>query len=87
MGGNNVKDIDPVEELHKIRWEICKKAGGTPADYFRYYLEMDKKIAADKAAEAANLREPKAVKSKPRRKPAAKVSTRKPAQRRKAATP
>lgn len=57
-----MKDVDPVEELHKIRREICKNAGGTPADYFRYYLEMDKKNAA------ANKPEP--LQGKPRQPPA-----------------
>ncbi len=61
-----MKDDDPVEELHRIRRQICKKAGGTPADYVRYYLEMDREKV--KAAEAA--------------KPAAKASARKPGARR-----
>lgn len=86
-----MKDVDPVEELHKIRRAICKKAGGTPEDYFRYYLEMDKKIvAASKAVEAAAPSKPKPVQSKPCRKPAkpaAKLSARKPAQRRKVTAP
>jgi hypothetical protein len=85
------KDIDPVEELHRIRRQICKEAGGTTEDYFRYYLEMDReKVAARKAAEAgATPARTKAVQSKPRRKsakPAAKVAARKPGQRRKAVT-
>ena len=79
---------DPiVEELRRIRWRICKKAGGTPADYVRYYYEMDKKIFGEStAAEAAK---PARTKAKPRRKsakPAAKASARKPRQRRKAVT-
>ncbi len=83
---------DPiVEELHRIRWRICKKAGGTPEDYFRYYYEMDKeKVAARKAAEAGALpARTKAAPSKPRRKsakPAARASARKPASRRKTVT-
>ena len=82
-----MKDVDPVEELHKIRRAICKKAGGTTADYLRYYLEMDKEnVAASKAAEAAATGKPKAAQSKPRRQPAkprAKAPARKPVQRRK----
>ena len=82
-----MEDVDPVEELHRIRREICKKAGGTPADYVRYYFELDKKnIAASKAAEATNPGKPDAVQTTPRRKPA-KPSTRKPGQRRKAVAP
>ena len=65
-----MKDDDPVEELHRIRRQICKKAGGTPAAYVRYYLEMDReKVAADKAAETAP--------------PPTKASARKPGARRK----
>ena len=65
-----MRDVDPVEELHRIRWQICKKAGGTPADYFRYYLELDKKnIAAKKAGKAAKPGSVKAVPGKRRRKP------------------
>lgn len=46
-----MKEIDPVEELHKIRRAICKEAGGTPAAYAQYYYEMSqKRLAADKAA-------------------------------------
>ncbi len=82
-----MKDIDPVEELHKIRRAICKKAGGTPADYFRYYLELDKKnIAASKAAEAAASSKLKVAESKSRRQPAkprSKATVRKAAPRRK----
>lgn len=63
-----MKDDDPVEELHRIRRQICKKAGGTPADYVRYYLEMDREKV--KAAETARS--------------GAKVSARKPGARRKA---
>jgi hypothetical protein len=82
---------DPiVEELRRIRWRICKKAGGTPADYVRYYYEMDKKIfGGSNAAEGALPARTKAAPSKPRRKsakPAAKASSRKPGQRRKAVT-
>ncbi|MDR1534848.1 MAG: hypothetical protein LBU64_07100 [Planctomycetota bacterium] len=47
-----MKEIDPVEELHKIRGAICKEAGGTPAAYAQYYYEMSqKRLAADKAAQ------------------------------------
>jgi hypothetical protein len=82
---------DPiVEELRRIRWRICKKAGGTPADYVRYYYEMDKKIFGESnATETAKPARTKAAPSKPRRKsakPAAKVAVRKPRQRRKAVT-
>ena len=86
-----MKDVDPVEELHKIRRAICKKAGGTPADYVRYYLEMDKKNAtASKAAEAAVPGKPKAASGKSRRQPAkprTKAAVRKPLQRRKTVKP
>ncbi len=85
-----MKDTDPVEELHRIRWQICKKAGGAPADYVRYYYEMDKKIFGESnAAEAAASGTLKTVQGKPRRKsakPAAKPSARKQGQRRKAVT-
>ncbi len=82
---------DPiVEELRRIRWRICKKAGGTPADYVRYYYEMDKKIFGESnATEAAKPARTKAVQSKSRRKsakPTAKVSSRKSGQRRKTVT-
>jgi hypothetical protein len=77
-----MRDVDPVEELHRIRRKICKKAGGTPADYVRYYLEMDREKVA--AAEAAKLAEGKRGRKSP--KPAAKTSARKPAQRRKTVT-
>jgi hypothetical protein len=82
---------DPiVEELRRIRWKICKKAGGTPADYFRYYYEMDQKIFGENStADAATPVGTKAVSSKPRRKsakPAARTSSRKPRQRRRAVT-
>lgn len=47
-----MKEIDPVEELHKIRRAICKEVGGTPAAYAQYYFEMSqKRLAADKAAQ------------------------------------
>ena len=86
-----MNDIDPIEELHEIRRAICKKAGGTTADYLPYYLEMDKKhVAASKAAEAAASSKPKATESKSRRlpaKPRAKAAVRKPDQRRKAVKP
>ena len=76
-----MKDVDPVEELHRIRRQICKKAGGTPADYVRYYLEMDReKVAAEKAAEAARSARRK------RGRKQAEASARKPGQRRKAVT-
>ncbi len=80
-----MKVVDPVEELHRIRRQICKKAGDTPADYVRYYLEMDReKGAAEKAAEAAeSARRKRGLKQT---KPAAKASARKPGQRRKAVT-
>ena len=86
-----MKDVDPIEELHRIRRQICKKAGGTPADYVRYYFEMDKKdLAASKAGEAALPKKTKAAQGKPRRKPAkpaAKTSARNPSQRRKIVSP
>lgn len=88
-----MKDVDPVEELHKIRWAICKKAGGTPADYARYYLEMDReRVAAEsKTAKAKAPKKPKAAQDKSQRKttkPAAKPSAvRKSGQRRKAVAP
>ncbi len=84
------KDVDPVEELHRIRKQICKEAGGTTEDYLRYYLEMDReKVAASNAAEAAKPAQTKAVQSKPRRKsakPAAKASSHKQGWRHKAVT-
>ena len=47
-----MKEEDPIEELHKIRKAICEKAGGTPADYIRHYMEMSKKrVAKEKAAQ------------------------------------
>ena len=59
-----MKEVDPVEELHKIRQAICKEAGGTPAAYARYYFEMSqKRVAAAKAPKKGNA------------KPAAKTST------------
>jgi hypothetical protein len=85
-----MKEIDPVEELHRIRQRICKKAGGTPADYVRYYYEMDKKIFGESnTAEGVLPARTKAAPSKPRRKsakPAARTSSRKPRQRRRAVT-
>lgn len=49
-----MKEIDLVEELHKIRRAICKEAGGTPAAYAQYYYEMSQaRLAADKAAQKA----------------------------------
>ena len=83
-----MRDVDPVEELHRIRRQICKKAGGTPADYVRYYLEMDReKVAASKAAEAAaKPAKTKTVQTKKSTRPAVKASSRKPGRRRKAVT-
>lgn len=47
-----MKEIDPVEELHKIRKVIMKEAGGTPKAYAQYYYEMSqKRLAAGKAAQ------------------------------------
>ena len=69
-------DIDPVEELHRIRRALYKKAGGTPEAYVRYLLEQQKQYA-DRLVDL----------SKPRRKaakPAASNSTRKPGRRGKA---
>jgi len=71
-----MKEVDPVEELHKIRQAICKEAGGTPAAYARYYFEMSQKRAA--AAQA-----PKKGKAKP----AAKTSTGKAGKRREVVAP
>ena len=66
-----MNDVDPVEELHKIRRAICKKAGGTTADYFRYYLEMDKeKASGSKDTKAVISGKPKAEQNKPRQQPA-----------------
>ncbi len=83
-----MRDVDPVEELHRIRRQICKKAGGTPADYVRYYLELDReKVAASKAAEVeAKPAKTKTVQSKHSRK-SAKPTVRKPGQRSKTVTP
>ena len=84
------KDVDPVEELHRIRKQICKEAGGTTEDYLRYYLEMDReKVAASKIAEAAKPARANTVQSKRSRKstkPAVKASARQQRQRRKAVT-
>ena len=66
---------DPiVEELRRIRWRICKKAGGTPADYVRYYYEMDKKSSA----RASQLKR----RSRPGQRPNPAGSRRSPQQRR-----
>ena len=49
-----MKEIDPVEELHKIRKAICKEVGGTAAAYAQYYYEMSqKRLIADKASQKA----------------------------------
>lgn len=45
-----MKEIDPVEELHKIRRAIMKEAGGTPKAYAQYYYEMSQKRLADSKA-------------------------------------
>ncbi len=53
-----MKEIDPIEELHRIRRAICKEAGGTAADYIRYYMEMSKKrLAREKAAQKSKGKE------------------------------
>ncbi len=73
-----MKEIDPVEELHKIRQAICKEAGGTPAAYARYYFELSQeRIAAKKPAPAGSKH------LKPSVKPDAKASVRKAGKRRK----
>ncbi len=38
-------DIDPVEEIHRIRKEMYAEAGGTPAAFARYLRELEKKRA------------------------------------------
>jgi hypothetical protein len=78
-------DIDPVEELHQIRQKLYKKAGGTPEAYVRYIMEQQKQYAD----RLVDFSKPESVKNTPRRKPAkpaAKISARKSASRRKAVT-
>ena len=55
-----MKEVDPVEELHKIRKAICKEAGGTPAAYAQYYYEMSQKrlAALAKPTVKATVRNP-----------------------------
>lgn len=36
-------DIDPVEEMHRIRAEMYAEAGGTPAAFVRYLRALEKK--------------------------------------------
>lgn len=66
---NADKDVDPVEELHKIRRAIWKEAGGTPDAYAQYYYEISqKRIVAGKTEKS-----PKTL----RKTPKAKTPTRK----------
>ncbi len=45
-----MNEDDPVEELHKIRQAIWKKAGGTPEAYAQYYYEIgQRRLAVSKA--------------------------------------
>ncbi len=59
-------DIDPVEELHRIRRKLYKKAGGTPEAYIRYFMEQQKQYAD----RLVDFSKPETAQSKPRRKPA-----------------
>ena len=36
-------DIDPIEEIHKIRKAMYAEAGGTPAAFVRYLRTLEKK--------------------------------------------
>ncbi len=36
-------DIDPIEEIHKIREKMYAEAGGTPAAFVRYLRALEKK--------------------------------------------
>ena len=58
-----MKEIDPVEELHRIRRAICKEVGGTPEAYAKYYYDLDqKRLAAEKtASKKKKPRKPMAV--------------------------
>jgi hypothetical protein len=38
-------DIDPIEEIHRIRREMYAEAGGTPAAFVRYLRALEKKRA------------------------------------------
>ncbi len=35
-------DIDPIEEIHKIRKAMYAEAGGTPAGFVRYLRTLEK---------------------------------------------
>lgn len=38
-------DIDPVEEMHRIRKQMYAEAGGTPAAFAQYLRALEKKRA------------------------------------------
>ena len=46
-------DIDPIEEIHKIRKAMYAEAGGTPAGFVRYLRALEKKRAKRPAKRAA----------------------------------
>ncbi len=49
-------DIDPVEEMHRIRTEMYAEAGGTPAAFVRYLRALEKKRARRPAGQGASSR-------------------------------
>lgn len=81
-----MKEMDPVEELHQIRQKLYKDAGGTPKAFVRYIMERQKQYAD----RLVDLSKPGMTQNKSRKnptKPAARVSSRKPKQRRKTVAP
>ncbi len=79
-------EVDPIEEIHEIRRKLIAKAGGTLDAYVRHIMEQQK-LNPDGLVD---LSKPKVAQQKRQRKsamPAAKISTRKTGQRRKAVAP
>ncbi len=70
------EEDDIIEELHRIRWQIYKEAGGTPEAYARFYMKMgQERLAAEAkrrtaaATDAAKKRvKPAAAKAAKRRR-------------------
>lgn len=56
------EEDDIIEELHRIRWAIFEKAGGTPEAYVRYYIKKgEERLAAEKAAKEAEEKRAKRI--------------------------
>lgn len=56
------EDIDPIEEIHRIRKAMYAEAGGTPAAFVRYLRALEKKRAKQPAKRAAESPARKATK-------------------------